>query len=393
MSEAHGAEPVPPPDAGSEPTPDTASGAAPETEPQTEPAAATTHGMPRSLLILLGLGAATLAVAGMQAAAGIIGPTMLGIVLVVTVAPVKGWVMRLGAPAWGAGIATIVLVYLILIGLILSLVVAAAQLAEIASQYSDQFSALVTDAGNQLAQLGIQQDQLDAMAKSLDPSKLVGVITSLAGSVLGFLSLIAFVAVLVLFIGFDSGKFPSQLESASRERPVVVGALVHFAVSTRVYMTVSAVFGLIVAVIDALVLWALGIPGAFVWGILAFVTNFIPNIGFVIGLIPPALLGLLVGGPSLMLWVIVLYSVINFVIQSIIQPKYQSGALNLSTTLTFLSLVFWTWVLGPLGAILALPMTILTKALLVDADPRSRWLSPILSGSTLVDAPRAGAAP
>ncbi len=364
----------------------------PEGEPETaEDAADARPGLPRALLILMGLAAATLAVAGMQAAAGIVAPTMLGIVLVVTVAPARGRIIRWGAPAWSAGIATIVLVYLILFGMIVALVVSAAQLAEIVPQYADQFNKLVSNIGSSLSSLGIQQSQLDAFKSSLDPSKLVGVLAAVASSALGILTLIAFVATLVVFIGFDSGKFPSQLRAANDERPVVVGALVHFAVSTRKYMTVSAIFGLIVAVIDVFALWLLGIPGAFVWGILAFVTNFIPNIGFVIGVIPPAILGLLQGGPSLMIWVIVVYSVINFVIQSIIQPKYQGDALGLSTTLTFLSLIFWTWVLGPLGAILALPMTILAKALLVDADPRSRWLSPILSGATFVDAPRAGA--
>ena len=93
----------------------------------------------------------------------------------------------------------------------------------------------------------------------------------------------------------------------------------------------------------------LGVPGAFVWGVLAFVTNFIPNIGFVIGIIPPAVVGLLEGGPGLMLAVIVVYCVVNLVIQSIIQPRYVGNAVGLSTSLTFLSLIFWTWVLGPLG--------------------------------------------
>ena len=102
-------------------------------------------------------------------------------------------------------------------------------------------------------------------------------------------------------------------------------------------------------------------PGAFVWGVLAFVTNFIPNIGFVIGVIPPAVIGLLEGGPGLMLAVIVLYCVVNVVIQSIIQPRYVGNAVGLSTTLTFLSLVFWTWMLGPLGALLAVPMSLLLQ--------------------------------
>jgi predicted PurR-regulated permease PerM len=345
--------------------------------------------LPRALLILLGLGATTLVVAGMQAASGIIAPTMLGVVLVVTVAPARDWIMRWGAPAWTAGIATVLLVYVILISMIVALVVSAAQLAQILPQYRGQFADLITSAGQWLSSLGVTQEQLNSFASSLDPTQLVGLAASLASSAFGVLALVAFVATLVVFIGFDSGKFPSQLSEASRERPAFTDALVHFASSTRTYMSVSAIFGLIVAVIDTIALWFLGVPGAVVWGVLAFVTNFIPNIGFVIGVIPPAILGLLEGGPGLMLAVIVVYSVINFVIQSIIQPKYQGDALGLSTTLTFLSLVFWAWVLGPIGAILALPMTILAKALLVDADPRSRWLSPMLSGATLVDAPRA----
>ncbi len=365
---------------------------APEAEPATGDDVEAGRGLPRALLILLGLGATTLVVAGMQAASGIIAPTMLGVILVVTVAPAQGRIMRWGAPAWTAGIATILLVYAILAGMIIAMVVSGAQLAQILPQYSDQFNKLVSQAGDWLSSLGIQQSQLDAFKSSFDPTKLVGLLADVASSAFSILSLIAFVAVLVVFIGFDSGKFPSQLSAANDERPAVIGALVHFAKSTRTYMTVSAVFGLIVAVIDTIALYLLGVPGAVVWGVLAFVTNFIPNIGFVIGVIPPAIIGLLEGGPSMMIWVIVVYSVINFVIQSIIQPKYQGDALGLSTTLTFLSLVFWAWVLGPIGAILALPMTILVKSLLVDADPRSRWLSPMLSGAALVEAPRVATA-
>ena len=74
----------------------------------------------------------------------------------------------------------------------------------------------------------------------------------------------------------------------------------------------------------------MGVPGAFVWAVLAFVTNFIPNIGFIIGVIPPALIALLDGGPALMVAVIVVYSVINFVIQSVIQPRVVGDAVGLS---------------------------------------------------------------
>ncbi len=120
-------------------------------------------------------------------------------------------------------------------------------------------------------------------------------------------------------------------------------------------------------------------PLPLTWGLLAFITNYIPNIGFVIGLIPPAILALLEGGPSLMLAVIAVYCVLNVVIQTVIQPKVVGDSVGLSTTLTFVSLVVWAWVLGALGALLAIPITLLVKAVLVDSDPNLRWLRPLIS--------------
>ncbi|MBD4433626.1 AI-2E family transporter, partial [Xanthomonas citri pv. citri] len=84
-------------------------------------------------------------------------------------------------------------------------------------------------------------------------------------------------------------------------------------------------------------------------------------------------LGLAAGGWSDFLWVVVSYSVLNFVLQSVIQPKVAGDAIGVIPTVSFLSLLFWAWVLGPLGAILALPCTLLAKAVLIDADPNARW--------------------
>jgi predicted PurR-regulated permease PerM len=94
---------------------------------------------------------------------------------------------------------------------------------------------------------------------------------------------------------------------------------------------------------------------------------------------PPALLGLLASGWRLMLAVIVVYVLINFVGQSLIQPRFVGDAVGLSTVLTFVSLVFWAWVLGPLGVLLAVPATLLVMALLVDVDPSARWASALVS--------------
>jgi predicted PurR-regulated permease PerM len=212
----------------------------------------------------------------------------------------------------------------------------------------------------------------------LDLANLVGVLQRVFSGVTSVLSNLFFIVVLVFFLAVDGAHFPRRIAVVSRSRPELVAALRSFAKGARSYVVVSTVFGLIVAVLDVGALYLLSIPLPLLWGLLSFITNYVPNIGFVLGLVPPALLGLLEGGPSRMVWVVVAYSVINVVIQSFVQPKVVGDSVGLSVTLTFLSLVFWSFVIGPLGALLAIPLTLLVKALLIDADPHAQWLRPLL---------------
>jgi predicted PurR-regulated permease PerM len=229
-------------------------------------------------------------------------------------------------------------------------------------------------------------DELQAALSKVDLANVAGALLEvLAGFAGAFSNML-----LLLFVGgfmtLDAVAFSNRLPPIRRERPEVIAALDNFVRGTRSYLLVSTVFGLIVAAVDAGFLWLVGVPLPLLWGLLAFITNYIPNIGFIIGLVPPALLALLEGGPQLMITVIVAYSLINFVIQSIIQPKYVADAVDLSLTLTFLSLIFWSFVIGPLGAVLAIPLTLLTKALLLDVDPNTRWMSSLVAGRSAPDA-------
>ena len=122
-----------------------------------------------------------------------------------------------------------------------------------------------------------------------------------------------------------------------------------------------------------MLLWLLHIPEPLLWGLLAFICNFIPYVGFVIGLIPPALLALLGGDWRLMIFIIVVYIILNSLFTTLLQSYFVGNAVGLSITLTVTSLVFWAWVIGPLGAILAVPLSLLVKALLIDADPAAGW--------------------
>jgi AI-2 transport protein TqsA len=339
------------------------------------------------VIILLGTAGAVVTIAGLVAFADVIGPVFLGLVLTVAVHPLLGWLQRHGCPRWLAVTLTVLSSVAIVLGLAIALALSVAQLATLLPTYQGRFAALVDAAGRFLAERGIGSEQVRAVLAQLDFGALAGVVRDLLVGLVGALSGMLFILSVLLFMGLDAAGFPQRLRSVSRQRSEIVGALSSFARGTRSYLVVSTVFGAIVAVVDTGVLVVMGIPLALTWGLLAFITNFIPNIGFVIGLVPPALLGLLEGGPVLMIWVIVVYTVINFVIQSVIQPKYVGDAVDLSLTLTFLSLVFWAWVLGGLGAILAIPLTLLTKALLIDIDPTTRWVSDLLTSSRPDEAP------
>ena len=335
--------------------------------------------LPRTIVLLIGAAAIVIVVTGLRSAAGIVGPVVLAMALTILFHPMRAGLER-RMPVWAASLVVLFSVYTLIVLMTLALVVSIGQLAALVPTYAPQINDLVAQFGDWLAARGIKSAQVDAVAGALDVGQLVDVATSLLSSVLSVLSDLFFLITLLLFLAFDAAQVTPLLRNARLHRPHMVDALGSFARGTRSYLGVSAVFGLIVAVIDTVLLSVMGVPGAFVWGVLAFVTNFIPNIGFVIGIVPPAVVGLLEGGPGLMLAVIVMYCVVNLVIQSIIQPRYVGNAVGLSTSLTFLSLVFWTWVLGPLGALLAVPMSLLFKAVLVEADPAATWMIPLISG-------------
>ncbi|MFI6871518.1 AI-2E family transporter [Nocardia sp. NPDC050406] len=340
--------------------------------------------IPRGLIVLLAAAGAVLAIAGMKLTADLLGPIFLALMLTVAVQPIQSWARRRGLPAWLGMVGAVLAVAVILIGMIGLLALSVAQLASELPGYADELNDLVDRVRDALASAGVDGQQIHNMLGDVNMGKLVGLLGSLLSGLLGALSNLVFVLALVLFMAVDGMTIDRKLELIRRARPDIAYALTTFAEGTRSYLVVTTVFGLIVAVVDGGVLWLMGVPLPVLWALLSFITNYIPNIGFVIGLIPPALLALLQGGPMLMIWVIVVYSVINFVIQSIIQPKFVGNAVGLNVTVTFLSLVFWSWILGALGAILAVPLTLLVKAVLLDIDPATRWVN-VLIGSAAAD--------
>lgn len=335
--------------------------------------------IPRGLIVLLAIAAAVVAIAGIKAFAGVLGPAFLALMLTVAVHPLQRWARARGLRPWIGMTIALGAVWLILIVLLGALVLSAARLATELPDYTDRVNELLAGLRSRLADTGVDSSQIYNLLSGLDVDKVVSVLGAALRGLVGVLSNLIFVLVLLMFMAFDAMGIGRKLAVVTAMRPEIAYALEVFAVGTRKYLIVSTVFGAIVAVLDGIALWLMGVPLPILWAVLSFITNYIPNIGFVIGLVPPALLALLNSGPTLMIWVIVVYCVINFVIQSIIQPKYVGDSVGLSVTVTFLSLVFWSWVLGALGALLAVPLTLLVKAVLLDIDPTTRWVSVLVA--------------
>jgi predicted PurR-regulated permease PerM len=218
------------------------------------------------VLLLLGLAAAVVSVAGLQAFAGTLGPAFLALVLVVTLHPVQAGLIRRGLPAWIAIVVLLLLAYAILLGLAAALGLSVARLATLLPTYGPQFTDLLNQLTARLADLGIGQDQITTAVDRLDLSNLIGVLQQVLGGLSTVLSDLVFIVVLIFFLGVDAASFPRRLAAAANQRPQVVEALTAFAHGTRRYIAVSTVFGLAVALIDVGALYWLAIPLLWLWG-------------------------------------------------------------------------------------------------------------------------------
>ncbi|NGY66347.1 AI-2E family transporter [Lentzea sp. NEAU-D13] len=329
--------------------------------------------MPRALTVLLGGAAAVVVVAGVRAIAWLVAPAMLALLVVIAVSPVHRWLRGRGAPPWLATLTVVVLVYGVLAVVAVTVAVSGARLAAMLPEFA--------------------RDELVVRAErainGIDRGQLMGAIGGLLTELTSLTTSLVFLLALLLFLGVEVGWAGSRLAEIAVDRPHLREALMEFVRRSRRYLVVTTIFGLVVATLDTVALALLGIPLALLWGVLSFVTNYIPNIGFVLGVAPPAVLALLQHGPRRALAVLAFYGVLNFVVQSLIQPRFTGDAAGLSTTVTFLALVFWAWVLGPLGALLAVPLTVLVKVLLVDVDPAAGWAAALLRPPRTDDTPTA----
>jgi predicted PurR-regulated permease PerM len=126
----------------------------------------------------------------------------------------------------------------------------------------------------------------------------------------------------------------------------------------RKYVSIVSLTGVIVAVGNTVLLLILGVDFALLWGVLSFLFNFVPSLGFLLSLIPPASLALIAFGWQKALIVVVGFFIINAISENVIKTRFMAKGLDVSLLLVIISLLVWTWVLGPVGTIIGVPITL-----------------------------------
>ena len=332
----------------------------------------------RTTSILVGLGGATVTVFGLAAIAGIAAPILLALVLTICAHPVRRGLERRGVPRGLATGSVVATVFVVLAAFVASLGLALGQFAALLPQFASQLSDIGASVADWLASAGFGSTQVQAVEASFDPSNLVPVVSGIFGSITNITVALVIVLTMLILMAADAGYLPTLLRQLQPSRPTLVEALTNFASSVRRYMVATTLLGIAQGVLNAVALVVLGVPGAFLWGLLSFLCSFIPNVGYFIAIIPPTVFAFLTGGWELALPVIVIYAIVNAVVQSIVQPRVVGNAVALSQSLTFASVLFWAIVLGAIGAILAIPLTLLIRTILVDADPAAAWWRPLI---------------
>lgn len=324
--------------------------------------------------VVITLAGIVIVCAAIKMTAAIIAPVLLAFFLMMIFRPLMAALERRRVPRAVTIPLSILLVYGVIITLGTCVYLAISRFALIVAENGEQFTELARWAAGLAGQFGVDPTNVQQIFTIISPARLVNLASTVLSVSASVLTALAFLAALVFFMALDAANFSARLAMVVRMRPATAKALADLGVSTRNYFVVAAAFGAIVAALDWALLAYLHIPYAWLWALLAFVTNFIPNIGFVLGMVPPALIGWLLIDWQTAVIIAIGYSLLNVVVQTLIQPKVVGDRVQLNTTLTFLALIIWTFLLGGLGAILAIPMTLLIRALFVDSQPQHRWV-------------------
>ncbi|HEX6750060.1 MAG TPA: AI-2E family transporter [Longimicrobium sp.] len=324
----------------------------------------------RNLLMYL-VGGASLVVltAGLKAVSGLLNPMLMAGFLALLLQPFVRRLQKLGVA--GGGAVALVVFALVLAGL--SLVgfvgISLRQVASEIPTYRTQLEGIAASVTQMAAARGF--DAAAYVNSALSGPQVGRAVLNVMGEVASAFGNMVLTLFIFAFMLGGMWEMERRASKRARDHSPMAARFLAFSETLRGYIGVRAALGLVAAVLDYIVLVILGVEHALLWGVLSFILSFVPNIGFTLSMLPPTLLALLEGGWVRALIVLVAYNVINTVIDNVIGPRFVGKQMQISALVSFLSVIFWAWVLGPTGAILAVPLTVLLRDL-VEAPAESQ---------------------
>lgn len=329
------------------------------------------------LRFLLGTACFIVIVAGMKASADMLVPFLLSGFIGILCAPPLFWLQARKIPTVAA-VAIVVTVF-VLAAIIVSALVGASvsdfakQLPQYQAKLQNEKTALFT---------WLQSHGIEAPAailkEQINPGAAMSMVKNVLSSLGGVLTDSFLILLTVLFILFEASSFPRKLKQAMEDpNHASVESVKRFNSSVKKYLIIKSWVSLGTGLLVGIWLLILGVDYPVLWALIAFMLNFVPNIGSIIAAIPAVMLASIQIGMGTAALTAIGYVVVNVVMGNVVEPKYMGEGLGLSTLVVFLSLVFWGWVLGPVGMLLSIPLTMILKIAL-ENNEETRWMAVML---------------
>lgn len=312
---------------------------------------------------------------GIRGLAGILNPILLAAVITITLLPVPNALQKRGMKSGPALLLTILLVVVAIVGFTWLILGSISKMDDQIPTYTSGFQE--QNAASDPGATVIDQAGRSAM-RTLNSRQFQQVLTTVvtvAGTVISqmFLTLLIFI-----FMLYTSLSLPNLSRIGIDTRSVGMTQVIGLTSDVRRYMVLTAFINLLVGAANALLLWLFNVPYAILWGIMAWVLGFIPAVGYWLALIPPVLLAYSLYGPRTALIIFVMYALINGTAANIISPRLLGKGLSISPLVIFVSVFIWGGLLGAIGAILAIPLTMLIIVIL-RSSPTTQWVARLMS--------------
>lgn len=332
---------------------------------------------PTAIYALVAVAALCIIIGSLKLASVIVVPFLLAIFLVILIAPVYFWLQRKGAPSWLALLA--VIFGMLGIGMFGASFFTNAinEFAGNLPSYQQKLTAQINDGIHWLQTKGVEVED-DVAKQMLDTRALFRQTGALLTNIGGLLSN-AFVIILVaIFILMEAARMPDKIRHLPGMTEDRWDDLVQIVESVRHYMGMKTVMSALTGLLVMGLLFFFKVDYPILLGVLAFFLNFVPSIGSIIAAIPGIILALVLHGVGDALLVSIGYVIINVGVSNVIEPRYMGNRLGLSPMIIIVTLFLWAWILGPVGMLLSVPLTMAIKVAL-EASERTRGIAYLMS--------------